>query len=59
MSQIRNVVLILVFTAIMAVLTSIFAYLFDQLATTSALKHISNFLTDFIVVESDIYYTSL
>jgi hypothetical protein len=59
MGHIRNVVLIIVFTAIMAVLTSIFAYLVDQLAITSALKHISNPLTDFIVVESDIYYTFL
>jgi hypothetical protein len=59
MGHIRNVVLIIVFTAIMAVLTSIFAYLVDQLAITSALKHISNSLTDFIVVESDIYYTFL
>jgi hypothetical protein len=59
MGHIRNVVLIIVFTAIMAVLTSILAYLVDQLAITSALKHISNSLTDFIVVESDIYYTFL
>lgn len=49
MGQILNVILILVFTAIMALLTSIFAYLFDQLMTTSALRHLSNFLTDFIV----------
>jgi uncharacterized membrane protein YedE/YeeE len=59
MGHIRNVVLIIVFTAIMAVLTSILAYLVDQLAITSVLKHISNSLTDFIVVESDIYYTFL
>ena len=46
MGQILNVILILVFTAVMALLTSIFAYLFDQLMTTSALRHLSNFLTD-------------
>lgn len=56
MDQIRNVVLIIVITAVMAVLTSVFAYLFDQLSTTSALRYISNFLTDFIVVGSDIKY---
>jgi hypothetical protein len=49
MGQILNVILILVFTAVMALLTSIFAYLFDQLMTTSALRHLSNFLTDLSV----------
>jgi hypothetical protein len=50
MGQILNVILILVFTAVMALLTSIFAYLFDQLMTTSALRHLSNFLTDLSVM---------
>ena len=49
MGQILNVILILVFTAVMALLTSIFAYLFDQLMTTSALRHVSNFVIDLSV----------
>jgi hypothetical protein len=50
MAQILNVILILFFTAVMALLTSIFAYLFDQLMTTSALRHLSNILTDLSVI---------
>lgn len=58
MGQILNVILILVFTAVMALLTSIFAYLFDQLMTTSALRHVSNFLTD-LSVTGEMQYPDL
>ena len=50
MGQIFNMILILFFTVIMALLTSTFAYLFDELMTISVLKLVFNFLTDFIVV---------
>jgi hypothetical protein len=41
MGQILNVILILVITVVMALLTSIFAYLFDQLTSTSVLRFLS------------------
>ena len=46
MGQIRNVVLIVIITAIMAVLTSIFAYFFDHLSAT-VLRSAVSFLTGF------------
>jgi hypothetical protein len=50
MGQIFNMILILFFTVIMALLTSTFAYLFDELMTISVLRLVFNFLTDFIEV---------
>jgi hypothetical protein len=50
MGQIFNMILILFFTVIMALLTSTFAYLFDELMTISTLRLLFNFLTDFIAV---------
>lgn len=50
MGQIFNMILILFFTVIMALLTSTFAYLFDELMTISALRLLFNFLTDFIAI---------
>jgi hypothetical protein len=58
MGQILNVILILVFTAVIALLTSIFAYLFDQLMTTSALRHVSQLLTD-LSVTGEMQYPDL
>ena len=50
MGQIFNMILILFFTVIMALLTSTFAYLFDELITISTLRLLFNFLTDFIAI---------
>lgn len=50
MGQIFNMILILFFTVIMALLTSTFAYLFDELVTNSASRLLFNFLTDFIAI---------
>ncbi len=50
MGQIFNMILILFFTVIMAMLTSTFAYLFDELMTISTLRLLFNFLTDFIAI---------
>jgi hypothetical protein len=52
MGQILNVILILVFTVVMALLTSIFAYLFDQLTSTSALRFLSKSIAEANLVVS-------
>jgi hypothetical protein len=49
MGQIRNVVLIIVITAIMAILMSIFVYFFDQW-TTNTLRFIAaNFISGLVI----------
>ena len=53
MGQTRKVVLIIAATAIMAVLTSIFAYFFDYL-TTDTPRSVSKFLVAIKVIESRI-----
>jgi hypothetical protein len=46
MGQIINVVLILILTVGMALLISIFAFLFDQLTTTYALRFVFSSFAD-------------
>lgn len=46
MAQIFNVMLILIFTVDVALLISIFAYLFDQLTSAYSLGFLSNLFAD-------------
>jgi hypothetical protein len=46
MGQIFNVMLILIFTVGIALLISIFAYLFDQLTSAYSLRFLSNLFVD-------------
>jgi hypothetical protein len=48
MGQIRNVMLIIIITAIMAILTSVFAYFFDYL-TTNILRYVAKSLFEYRV----------